>query len=111
MGDLSQLLFASVDDRVWKGEVPDTGATGPREDVHQEGFEMLRRDGDRRLATPQDRQRIKRGPRGARASIAEADDGEIDLAYKRVEVPGRPLAFVAAAVTGPPATYDRAIRF
>jgi hypothetical protein len=59
---LLQFFVAAVDDRVWQGHMADPRTAGPGEDVHEERLEVFRSDGDRRLATSQDRQRVESGP-------------------------------------------------
>src|SRR6266540_4195745 len=68
-------------------------------------FEFLRYDGDRRLASGRHGQRVVDRPRGARPSVAEPDDGDVDLVDEALELRAGALAFLTDAVPRAPRAH------
>src|SRR3954453_20028749 len=78
-GNLTHLRFGTAVERIGQhvhAQIRTAGVGG-----HGVGqrLELLRHDGDRRLPPASHDLRVVNGPGGAAASIAEADDGDVDL--------------------------------
>src|SRR6202011_677491 len=80
-------------------------AAPPRVRGHGVGqaLELLRYDDDRRLPPVRDLDGVVDAPGGAAASVAQADDGDVDVGREVVELAERPLPFVGDPVARDPA--------
>src|SRR6266540_1543575 len=68
-------------------------------------FELFRYDGDRRLASGRHGQRVVDRPRGARSSVAEPDDGDVDLFDEALELRASAFTRFADAVARAPRAH------
>src|SRR5215204_2717864 len=100
--NLTHLRLGPGVERVGEHEHAQRRVSGVRGHRVGQRLELLRYDGDRRLASGGHGQGVVDRPRGARSSVAEPDDGDVDLVDEALELRASALAFFADAVPRAP---------
>ena len=105
-GDRAHLRLAKRLQGIGEHQDPQILAPGVARHGVGKCLELTRHDGDRRLAPRGSHDRVVNRPRGARASIPQADDGNVDLLHEGRQFPARELPFFAHAAAGLPGMQD-----
>src|SRR3954463_9079211 len=108
-GNLTHLRFGPAVERIRQKMHAQTGTAAVGGHGGSQRFELLRHDGDRRLPPGSHDVGVVNRPGSAAASIAEADDGDVDLLGEVVELLRRSLALLADAVARDPRDDLRAL--
>lgn len=106
--DVANLALGARLERVWQHVDPNSRTARVRGHRVGQALELGSYDDDRRLPLVRDLDGVVDAPRGAAASVPEADEGDVDVGRELGELLERLLAFVPDPVPRLPQPHLRA---